>query len=48
MYTRVLMNAHTIQQTIIGSLIGCIFAHYYYIYINNKLKKKNIVTLYNV
>lgn len=40
MYTRVLMNAHTIQQTIIGSLIGFIFAHYYYIYINNKLKIK--------
>lgn len=40
MYTRVLMNAHTIQQTIVGSLIGIIFAHYYYIYVKNKIKKK--------
>ena len=41
MYTRVLMNAHTIQQTVIGSLIGFCFAYYYYIYIKNKLKIKN-------
>ena len=40
MYTRVLMNAHTIQQTIIGSLIGIVSAHYYYIYVKNKIKKK--------
>ena len=40
MYTRVLMNAHTVQQTIVGSLIGIIFAHYYYIYVKNKIKKK--------
>jgi len=43
MYTRVLMNAHTIQQTIVGSLIGYVLAYYYYIYIKNKIKiKKNI------
>ena len=43
MYTRVLMNAHTIQQTIVGSLIGYFLAYYYYIYIKNKIKlKKNI------
>lgn len=43
MYTRVLMNAHTIQQTIIGTLIGYILAYYYYIYIKNKFinKKKS-------
>ena len=40
MYTRVLMNAHTVQQTIVGSLIGIVFAHYYYIYVKNKIKKK--------
>lgn len=40
MYSRVLMNAHTIQQTIVGSLIGAIFAYYYYIYVKNKIKKK--------
>jgi len=40
MYTRVLMNAHTIQQTIVGSFIGIVFAHYYYIYTKNKIKKK--------
>ena len=43
MYTRVLMNAHTLQQTIIGSIIGSILAYYYYIYIKNKFinKKKS-------
>lgn len=40
MYTRVLMNAHTIQQTIVGSLIGYFLAYYYYIYIKNKIKNK--------
>ena len=40
MYSRVLMNAHTIQQTIVGSLIGYFLAYYYYIYIKNKIKNK--------
>ena len=40
MYSRVLMNAHTIQQTIIGSLIGSVFAYYYYNYVKNKINKK--------
>ena len=39
MYSRVLMNCHTIQQTILGAFIGSIFGYYFYIYINNKIKK---------
>ena len=39
-YTRILMNCHTIQQTIIGSFIGFILAYYYYFYI--KINKKKI------
>lgn len=31
MYTRVLFNCHTIQQTIIGAMIGIIIGHYYYL-----------------
>ena len=30
MYTRILFNCHTIQQTICGSLLGILFGHYYY------------------
>jgi len=37
-YTRVLMNCHTIQQTILGSFMGLLFGHFYYFYI----KKQNI------
>lgn len=40
MYSRVLMNCHTIQQTIVGAFIGSIFGYYFYIYINNKIKKE--------
>lgn len=40
MYSRVLMNAHTIQQTIIGALIGSVFAYYYYNYVKNKINIK--------
>lgn len=38
-YTRVLMNCHTIQQTILGSFIGLMFGHFYYFYImqNNNI-----------
>lgn len=39
MYSRVLMNCHTTQQTIFGALIGSICGYYYYIYINNTIKK---------
>jgi len=30
MYTRILFNCHTIQQTICGSLLGILSGHYYY------------------
>lgn len=33
MYTRVLMNVHTIQQTIVGSIIGGLFAYFYFVFI---------------
>ena len=36
-YTRVLMNCHTIQQTILGSFMGLLFGHFYYFYIKNKI-----------
>ena len=39
MYSRVLMNCHTIQQTIFGAIIGSICGYYYYLYIINKIKK---------
>lgn len=39
MYSRVLMNCHTVQQTIFGAIIGSICGYYYYIYISNKIKK---------
>tara|TARA_Y100001958_G_C21164687_1_gene497779 strand:- start:260 stop:850 length:591 start_codon:yes stop_codon:yes gene_type:complete len=39
MYSRVLMNCHTIQQTIFGAMIGSICGYYYYIYILNRIKK---------
>ena len=38
MYSRVLMNCHTIQQTIIGALIGFVMGHYYYYYIQNIIR----------
>ena len=38
-YTRVLMNCHTIQQTIIGTVLGIILGHIYFFYIKkNKIK----------
>ena len=40
MYSRVLMNCHTIQQTIFGAFIGSICGYYFYLYINNKIKKE--------
>ena len=39
MYSRVLMNCHTIQQTIFGAIIGSVCGYYYYIYILNRIKK---------
>ena len=36
MYTRILFECHTLQQTIIGSIIGVILGHYYYM-LSNKL-----------
>ena len=44
MYSRVLMNCHTTQQTIIGALIGFVMGHYYYYYVQNIIRnthKKN-------
>ena len=40
MYSRVLMNCHTTQQTISGAIIGSICGYYYYLYIINKIKKQ--------
>lgn len=37
-YTRILMNCHTFQQTIIGTFIGYLCGYYFYLYINNKIK----------
>jgi len=38
-YTRILMNCHTIQQTIIGTVLGIILGHIYFFYIKkNKIK----------
>ena len=39
MYSRVLMNCHTTQQTIIGAGLGCIIGNYYYtrIILNSKI-----------
>jgi len=31
MYTRVLFNCHTLQQTIMGAIIGAFIGHYYYL-----------------
>ena len=42
MYSRVLMNCHTIQQTIFGAMIGSICGYYYYIYILNRIKKDKL------
>lgn len=42
MYTRILFNCHTIQQTIIGAIIGMIYGYYYYIFINKILQKNKI------
>jgi len=42
MYTRVLMNCHTLQQTIVGAIIGILLGHYYYFYIKNMLDRKKI------
>ena len=40
MYSRVIVNCHTIQQTIIGSLIGGIFGYYYYFYVMKLIEKE--------
>ena len=39
MYTRVLFNCHTIQQTVIGAIIGMIYGYYWYIFINKLINK---------
>jgi len=39
MYTRVLFGCHTLEQTIIGGIIGMILGHYYYL-LSNKLINK--------
>jgi membrane-associated phospholipid phosphatase len=39
MYSRILIKCHTIQQTIVGSLIGIIFAFLLFKY-KNKIKKE--------
>lgn len=45
MYSRVYLNCHTIQQVIIGGIIGIILGYFYYI---NEVKiKKSIYNLYN-
>lgn len=41
MYSRVLMNCHTIQQTIIGAFIGLVMGHYYYYYVRNLIQTTN-------
>lgn len=38
-YTRVLMNCHTIQQTILGSFIGAILGYFYYSHIKKNKNK---------
>jgi len=46
MYTRILFNCHTIQQTIVGALLGILFGHYYY-KLSLKLNSKNSLKLNN-
>ena len=46
MYTRILFNCHTIQQTIVGALLGILFGHYYYKLLL-KLNSKNSLKLNN-
>ena len=42
MYTRILFNCHTIQQTIVGALLGILFGHYYY-KLSLKFNNKNLI-----
>ena len=39
MYTRILFGCHTIEQTIIGGIIGIIVGHYYYLLANKLINK---------
>jgi len=41
MYSRVLINCHTTQQTILGALIGSLCGYYYYKYVSHNNKKIN-------
>ena len=39
MHTRILFGCHTLEQTIIGAIIGIILGHYHYILSNNLINK---------